>query len=240
MSNPKNNKEAGVYDPGIFKAVFLAGGPGSGKSFVARQTTVGHGIKLINSDLMFEHLMKTQDLDLNMKGLNEEQVRIKDEIRERAKQKTDLKLNLHLEGRLGIVIDGTGRNFDRINGIRTRLVRLGYDTVMIFVNTSLDVAKSRNTRRSRVLPDELVEKYWRSVQENIGKFQRLFGSENFIIIDNNVKEVLSLADLWKWVMKFVKRPIESPIAKEWIRNELALKRGINPSIAARFNGNHYK
>ena len=24
----------GVYDPGIFKAIFLAGGPGSGKSFV--------------------------------------------------------------------------------------------------------------------------------------------------------------------------------------------------------------
>ena len=27
----------GVYDPGIFKAIFLAGGPGSGKSFVANE-----------------------------------------------------------------------------------------------------------------------------------------------------------------------------------------------------------
>ena len=27
----------GVHDDGIFKAVFLAGGPGSGKSYVAKQ-----------------------------------------------------------------------------------------------------------------------------------------------------------------------------------------------------------
>ena len=28
--------QEGVYDPGIFKAYFLAGGPGSGKSFVTK------------------------------------------------------------------------------------------------------------------------------------------------------------------------------------------------------------
>ena len=33
----------GVYDPNIFKAFFLAGGPGSGKSFVVRRATGGLG-----------------------------------------------------------------------------------------------------------------------------------------------------------------------------------------------------
>ena len=48
----------GVYDPGIFKAFFLAGGPGSGKTFVAqklfgipdRLTTSAKGLKLVNQD----------------------------------------------------------------------------------------------------------------------------------------------------------------------------------------------
>jgi hypothetical protein len=31
----KEEIKEGVYDPGIFKAVFLAGGPGSGKTYVA-------------------------------------------------------------------------------------------------------------------------------------------------------------------------------------------------------------
>ena len=31
----------GVYDPGIFKAIFLAGGPGSGKSFIVDRVGTG-------------------------------------------------------------------------------------------------------------------------------------------------------------------------------------------------------
>ncbi len=46
----------GVNDPGIFKAVFLAGGPGSGKTFVVKQLggipdklNISHsGMKMVN------------------------------------------------------------------------------------------------------------------------------------------------------------------------------------------------
>ena len=48
----------GVYDPNIFKAFFLAGGPGSGKSFVVRRATGGLGLKIVNSDTAFEKLLK--------------------------------------------------------------------------------------------------------------------------------------------------------------------------------------
>ena len=40
----------GVYDKHIFKAFWLAGGPGSGKSWVAARTLEGSGMKVINSD----------------------------------------------------------------------------------------------------------------------------------------------------------------------------------------------
>ena len=57
---------------------------------------------------------------------------------------------------------------------------------MIFVNTSLDTGIiERNNQRSRKLPLDIVKTYWNNVQSNIGKFQRLFGMGNMIIVDNN-------------------------------------------------------
>ncbi|MDP7365886.1 MAG: hypothetical protein QGH83_01295, partial [Candidatus Pacebacteria bacterium] len=56
----------GVYDPNIFKAVFMAGGPGSGKSFIAGKTTGGLGLKIINSDAPFERYLKQEGLSLKM------------------------------------------------------------------------------------------------------------------------------------------------------------------------------
>ena len=56
----------GVYDPNIFKAVFLAGGPGSGKSFVAGKAMGGLGLKIINSDDAFERYLKKEGLSLKM------------------------------------------------------------------------------------------------------------------------------------------------------------------------------
>ena len=46
--------QEGVYDPNIFNAIFLAGGPGSGKSYLVRRTTGGLGLKVLNSDDIYE------------------------------------------------------------------------------------------------------------------------------------------------------------------------------------------
>ena len=58
--------QEGLYDPNIFKAFFLAGGPGSGKSYVVRRTTGGTGLKIVNSDEAFEVLLKKAGLSLKM------------------------------------------------------------------------------------------------------------------------------------------------------------------------------
>ena len=66
----------GARDPGIFKAIFLAGGPGSGKSYVAQKlfgipekvNVSQTGLKMVNQDSELELLMKkyfdTTDLDV--------------------------------------------------------------------------------------------------------------------------------------------------------------------------------
>ena len=174
--------QEGVYDPNIFKAFFLAGGPGSGKSFVVRKTTGGLGMKVVNSDTAFEKLLKDADFDLDFRDMSPEKTLERDVIRKKAKEVTAKMQKNFVAGRLGLIIDGTGAEYGRIETQKKLLQQLGYDTYMIFVNTSLDTAIERNNKRDRKLPLDIVKTYWNNVQSNIGKFQRLFGMKNLSLL----------------------------------------------------------
>ena len=215
-----NELQEGVYDPNIFKAFFIAGGPGSGKSFVVRRTTGGLGLRVVNSDDAFEHQLKKANLSLTMPASETEP---RDIVRARAKQTTASRKAGYLEGRLGIIIDGTGRDYDKIAKEATQLQQLGYDTYMIFVNTSLDVALERNAMRPRSIPEKIVTKSWRDVQQNLGKFSQFF-RQGLVIVDNNDAgdDVFNLVS--KQIRGLVKKKVNNGRAMEWIRNELEKKK----------------
>ena len=75
----------GVYDPNIFKAFFLAGGPGSGKSWVSERTLSGMGLKVINSDNAFARALEKEKMSLNMATTDEKEIARRDAIRAKAK-----------------------------------------------------------------------------------------------------------------------------------------------------------
>lgn len=222
-----DDSESGVYDPSILKAIFMAGGPGSGKSYVAKNVSGGHGLKFVNSDTLLELLMKRSGLNLDMTKLSEEDTVKKEAIRDIAKNITKRQQGNYVDGRLGLIIDGTGRDYAKIAKQRDELKKLGYDTYMVFVNTSLATALERNNKRARTVPEKLVVKMWEAVQDNMGKFQNLFGASNFILIDNN-KPAEKDADVfkraWKVVMKFARTKVSNPIGKQWMKDELAARR----------------
>jgi dephospho-CoA kinase len=213
--------QEGVYDPGIFKAFFLAGGPGSGKSYVTSRITPGLGLKNVNSDTAFENALKKAGLSLDMPP---EEKELRDVIRTKSKRLTEKQLGLYLKGRLGLVIDSTARNFVKIETAKSALTRFGYDSYCIFVNTNLDVALARNAARSRKVPIDIVKQNHKEVQENIGKLQRLFGMKNFIVIDNNNANDDILEKAYKMVRRLVKNPPSTGIAKNWIANQLKKKK----------------
>ena len=218
--------EMALYDPAIFKAFFMAGGPASGKSFIASNVFTGTGLKFVNSDVIFEKGLRTARLNFDMPKSEEEQ---RDILRARAKLTTNSQLEQYVDGRLGLVIDATGRDYDAIFRQYKMLTELGYDCYMLFVNTSLDVALERQKKRERAVPEYIVRKSWKGVQENIGKFQSLFKRSNFLIIDNNVsaKETVThvLSKLYRHTMKLRTAPINNYIARSWIEKErLARKR----------------
>lgn len=214
----------GVYDRGIFKAFYLAGGSGSGKSFVITNTIDGIGLKTVNSDILFEFLLDKHEISKKIKDLPPHEFERAMELRNKAKILTEKQFNLYLDGRLGLVIDGTGHDFNKIKNSSEKLKELGYDTYMVFVNTSLEIAIERNLQRNRSLSIELITQNWKDVQANIGKFQDYFGQKNFIIIDNNNADEDIFLNSFKRIQKLVNNPIDNYIAKQWIDKEIELRK----------------
>ena len=210
----------GVYDPNILKAFFLAGGPGSGKSYVVRRTTGGLGMKIVNSDNAFEKLLKDANLSLKMP---DEELEPRTVVRDRAKAITKKQRGNYVEGRLGMIIDGTGKDYDKLTGQATELKQLGYDVHMIFVNTSLDTALANNQKRDRTVKTSIATNGWKEVQSNIGKFSQYF-RQNFIVVDNNMAGEDVFAKVYKQIMYLAKYKVQNPTGKKWIANELAKKR----------------
>lgn len=229
----------GINDPGKLKAVFLAGGPGSGKDFVMNKTLAGNGLREINSDTAFEFLMKKNNLDLEMP--DEERIE-REIVRGRAKNITSRKEINSLTGRLGLIVNGTADDLEKIKTVKAELEDLGYDTMMVFVNTSNEVSRQRNVERgksgNRKVPDgtdkqgnpddspNIRQEKWDLAQKNIGELEKIFGKDGFTVIDNtadlrkvapDVKERIE-ADfnrVRRMTMQFVQSPIKNKRGQAW-------------------------
>jgi predicted kinase len=230
----------GVDDPGILKCIFLAGGPGSGKSFTANEifgvgkgafnSVSAGGLKIVNSDTAFENALKKNGISPKDLGTIDKNSDLwdsiageenPDSIRNKAKKLTQQQQAFYEAGRLGMIIDGTGDEVTKIKKKVERAEALGYDCYMVFVNTSLEVAQARNKKRDRTLPEDLVTQIWKACQENLGKFQTMF-SGRFVIVDNTEYKPVAKS-VQQQVDAFLRKPIYNQIGKKWIQTAKMLK-----------------
>ena len=230
----QNLLSEGVHDQSIFKAVFLAGGPGSGKDYVLDNTLQGHGLVEINSDKALEFLMDKKGLDKTMPA-SEKQKR--DIVRNRAKNITELKQRLALLGRNGLIINGTGDDAEKITRIKERLEELGYETAMIMVNTDDEISKQRNVERGqrggRTVPEDVRKQKWDAAQTARPKLAELFGDkymefDNSQDLRNAAPEVVKakkdeLLQLFTNVKNFVSAPPKTEQASMWVAHQLDVK-----------------
>ena len=147
----------------------------------------------------------------------------RDIVRDRAKELTRKRKENYLEGRLGLILDGTGKDYEKTVRAATKLKQIGYEVHMIFVNTSLEVALERNQKRARTVPESIVIKSWNDVQRNLGKFSQYF-RRNFIVVDNNDATEDVLTDVFKQIKILANKKVTNTIAQMWIRSELEKKR----------------
>ena len=215
----------GVNDPGIFKAFFTAGGPGSGKSHVASASGAGrsnpYGLKVVDSDPLFSKMLKDAGMATTAKDIYSDEGQA---IRDKAKSLVSKQRVGFIQGRLGLLIDGTGKDYKKIKTSSEALRKIGYDTYMIFVNTSLDVAQQRNEMRSRQLEKSEVTKMWNAVQKNMGNFQSYFGRNNFLLVDNNSAGEDVFTQVFVEIGKLIKQKPSSRAANAWIKNQHAINR----------------
>jgi predicted kinase len=219
----------GINDPAIFKAVFLAGGPGSGKSFVVGKTGLtALGLKLINSDPAFEKLLTKAGLKMTPDDIFSPKGQ---DVRIGAKKLTGKQRQRAIEGRLGLVIDGTGKDHSKIKNEKDRLEGLGYETKMIFVDTNLQTALDRNQMRPRSLPDDEVTKMWNNVQKNKDAFVRTFGQKDIEIVNNSTGQDIDkiTTGVYKKISAWTKSPVNNAKAKEWIAGRKKI-RGISEEV----------
>jgi len=242
--------EEGVYDPGILKAVFLAGGPGSGKTTVADQllginfnSFSEAGLKPVNSDKFFEFLLKSRNITTDLASLSPEEFNKvtvgPDSEREKAKGLLKTSYTFYVGGRLGIIIDGTGDKPEKTRQQAEELQQVfGYDVAMVFVNTSLDKAIDRNNHRERKLPAEMVTTIWNQAQKAKEVHKKFFGA-NFIEVTNEKdiapgKPIDINPEVQKAVQAFLRKPVQNPIGKEWIKKALAAKSSVNEAEQSQY------
>ena len=245
MIKLKDLLSEGINDPGILKCVFLAGGPGSGKTYMAkglfgipeRLNISFAGLKMVNSDKELKFLLNKYgfgtDLDKMpdevFKNLTTSTEKGGSNLRQFAKELTGVRRKKYMDGRLGMIIDGTGDDYKKIYQMKKDVEEKGYDTYMIYINTTLEVALDRNEKRDRVLPQKIVMDSHRAVMQNLGGFNGLF-KQNFMVADNNKdldekKAAKRFSMLVKQGLnKFIKKPLKNPIGKSWIRKQKILKK----------------
>ena len=217
--------DEGVNDPGIFKAFFTAGGPGSGKSYVASSSGAGknnpYGLKVVDSDPLFTKMLKDAGMATTSSDIYSKKGQA---IRDKAKVLVTKQQSGFIDGRLGLLVDGTGKDYNKIKSASDKLKVLGYDTYMIFVNTSLDVALQRNEARTRSLDEDEVKKMWDAVQKNMGKFQSYFGRSSFLLVDNNHAGDDIFTKIFVEIGKLIDTKPTSRAANAWIKNQHAINR----------------
>ena len=209
--------DEGVNDPGIFKAIILAGGPGSGKSHVANKLGLKSlGLRVVNSDAFLTMLMKKKGLSLKMPADENEE---REAARMAAKALTSKLLSTSIDARLGIIVDSTSGDQTKTVKIISKLRIVGYDVKVIFIETSLETAQQRNQNRSRTIPPKVVDFSWKGAQKAKSRLKKEVGTLNYHEIKNEFdgKVDVSLAGkLTTWANKV---PVKGQL---WVS---AIKRG---------------
>ena len=193
----------GPHDPYRYKAIFFAGSPGAGKTFVARKLAGAfQGLKQVNMDIWFKHLMTKKNLSWKMPPEEEPE---REKQRQRSKELVAKQQQTYSESGLGLLIDSTGRILGTVRRIKDELEDKGYATTMVFVTTDLETALRRNKERERTLPDKLIHQNFEVIEQRLGEYQRMFNDVH--IINNSTSEADTvdgqIAQVEKDIRKFL-------------------------------------
>jgi len=189
------------------KAVILAGAPGAGKGYVLRGLDLG-GLKIMNVDDKYIANLKQANVSLDLKNATpEERSKAAMAMADAVKDfKTDVADTI--KAKESFILDGTAASYKKTAELKSELEEAGYDTFMLYVYTDLERSLSQNQDRyiksggkDRSLAPAIVMRTWKSVTDNLPKYEELFGN-NFVAVANTLDD--RMQDIDKIIKKYLK------------------------------------
>lgn len=196
----------GIYEStnhGMFKAIFVSGGPGSGKDIIIREAIAQQNAVEITSTTAISILNDKHKLYEFSRDSRREAIR----------------------QRQPLIITGTTNEQFNILTIREELEELGYETMMVFVNTSDDSSRRRNEGHERMMAESVRKGRWEVTQLVAEKFNQEF--TKYLEFDNSIdlneanefetsekeEDISIIYEMTNW---FFDTPVDNEIAESWL------------------------
>jgi len=189
------------------KAIILAGAPGAGKGYVLKGLDLG-GLKIMNVDNIYVNLLKKANVSLDLKNATPEER--SEQAKQMAAANKEFKGDLEdtIKGKESFILDGTAASYKKTAELKKELEEAGYDVMMLYVYTDLELSLKQNERRfeksggeDRSLAPAIVMRTWKSVTDNIKPYFDLF-TPNFIAVANTL-EGDKIEDIEKIIQKYL-------------------------------------
>ena len=188
---------------GMFKAIFVSGGPGSGKDIIIREAISEQNAVEINSTTAINILNDKHKLFEFSRDSRREAIR----------------------NRLPLIITGTTNEQFNLLAIREELEELGYETMMIFVNTTNESSKKRNEGHERILSESVRQERWDVTQLVAEKYNQEFSK--YLEFDNSLdlneandfekaekeEDISIIYEMTNW---FFDSSVDNEIAESWM------------------------
>jgi predicted kinase len=161
------------YNRGLFRAIFVTGGPGSGKDVIIREAINEQKAVELNSVQAYQYLMDKKQLSEKSNDFRREAIR----------------------NRGPLIINGPADDHTRLITIKEELEELGYSTAMVFVDTTNEASQSRNEKLTKMIAETVRQEKWELAQsckeayrQNFNKFITFNNSSSYEDIKEDITE----------------------------------------------------
>lgn len=176
-------------------------------SFVAKKLSGGVEPRFVNTDTWTEFFKAYSD-------------ELWKEFKEKIQHLTQAQLIQYLNGMLPLWIDGTSARTGPTLRRKGILGSMGYDTGMIWVETSIESALDRASKRERPVDPKFIKLAYDNIQQLKPFYQKQF--DPFITVKNDEGELNEkvISKLYSKTGSFWTKPIDNPIGRENYENLL--------------------
>jgi hypothetical protein len=162
----------------------------------------------MNVDDIYVPLLKKANVSLDLKNATPEERSEQAKQMAAANKQFKGELEQVIAGRESFILDGTAASYKKTAELKSELEEAGYDTFMLYVYTDLERSLSQNQDRyvksggkDRSLAPAIVMRTWKSVTDNLPKYEELFGN-NFVAVANTLDD--RMQDIDKIIQKYLK------------------------------------